>query len=100
MSSNTPLTTDTLFYSQLSITLVGMVFTGALIIIQPNNLNVYLPIFSSLLFSWLPSPISTRNIQTQLKGVEDRIAVMNHKIVKKNMTRTTDVYDDEKDNLV
>jgi hypothetical protein len=99
MSSSQTLTADTLFYSQLSITLVGMIFTGALIIIQPDNLNVYLPIFSSLLFSWLPSPISTRNIQSQLKEVEDKIAVINHKIVKKNMRRTTDEYE-EKDNLV
>jgi hypothetical protein len=99
MSSSQTLTADTLFYSQLSITVVGMIFTGALIIIQPDNLNVYLPIFSSLLFSWLPSPISTRNIQSQLKEVEDKIAVINHKIVKKNMRRTTDEYE-EKDNLV
>lgn len=98
MSSNSALTTDTLFYSQLSITLVGMVFTGALIVIQPNNLNVYLPIFSSLLFSWLPSPISTKNIQSQLKGVEDKIAIMHHKLAKKNMTRSRDEY--EEDNLV
>ena len=98
MSSNSALTTDTLFYSQLSITLVGMVFTGALIVIQPNNLNVYLPIFSSLLFSWLPSPISTKNIQSQLKGVEDKIAIMHHKLAKKNMTRPRDEY--EEDNLV
>jgi hypothetical protein len=99
MSSSSALTTDTLFYSQLTITLAGMVFTGALIIIQPNNLNVYLPIFSSLLFSWLPSPISTKNIQSQLKGVEDRIAVMHHKMAKKNMTRPRDEYEEE-DNLV
>lgn len=99
MSSSSTLTTDTLFYSQLIITLAGMAFTGALIIIQPDNLNVYLPMFSSLLFSWLPSPISTKNIQSQLKGVEDKIAIMHHKIAKKNMTRSVDD-SEEKDNLV
>jgi hypothetical protein len=57
MSSSSTLTTDTLFYSQLTITLAGMVFTGALIIIQPNNLNVYLPIFSSLLFPIIVLPV-------------------------------------------
>ena len=85
MSSNTVLATDTLFYSQLSITLVGIVFTGVLIVVQPNNLNVYLPIFSSLLFSWLPSPISTKNIQSQIKGVEEKLTIMQHKMAKKNM---------------
>ena len=97
MSSNTVLATDTLFYSQLSITLVGIVFTGILIVIQPNNLNVYLPIFSSLLFSWLPSPISTKNIQSQIKGVEEKLSIMHHKMAKKN---TEDFGDEGIDNLV
>jgi hypothetical protein len=79
------MSTDNLFYSQLSITLVGIVFTGVLIIIQPNNLNVYLPIFSSLLFSWLPSPISTKNIQTEIKGFEEKLNIMHHKLAKKNI---------------
>ena len=96
MSSNSILTTDTLFYSQLSITLVGIVFTGVLIVIQPNNLNVYLPIFSSLLFSWLPSPISTKSIQSQIKGVEEKLTIMHHKMARKNI----DDYEEEKDNLV
>ena len=97
MSSNTVLATDTLFYSQLSITLVGIVFTGILIVIQPNNLNVYLPIFSSLLFSWLPSPISTKNIQSQIKGVEEKLSIMHHKMAKKNIE---DFGDEGIDNLV
>jgi hypothetical protein len=91
------MSTDNLFYSQLSITLVGMVFTGVLIIVQPNNLNVYLPIFSSLLFSWLPSPISTKNIQTEIKGFEEKLTVMRHKLAKKNME---EFGDEEEDNLV
>ena len=90
MSSNSLVISDTLFYSQLSITIVGMVFTGVLIIVQPNNLNVYLPIFSSLLFSWLPSPISTKNIQTQMKGVEDKLAVMHHKMAYNKIQKYTD----------
>ena len=97
MSSNT-LAPDTLFYSQLSITLIGIVFTGVLIIVQPNNLNVYLPIFSSLLFSWLPSPISTKNIQTQIKGVEEKLSIMQHKIAIKNIEDFGN--EEEKDNLV
>ena len=90
MSSNSLVISDTLFYSQLSITIVGMVFTGVLIIVQPNNLNVYLPIFSSLLFSWLPSPISTKNIQTQMKGVEDKLAVMHPKMAYNKIQKYTD----------
>jgi hypothetical protein len=97
MSSSNLLVTDNLFYSQLSITLVGIIFTGVLIVIQPNNLNVYLPIFSSLLFSWLPSPISTKNIQTQIKGVEEKLTIMHHKLAKKNME---EFGDGEEDNLV
>jgi len=78
------MSTDNLFYSQLSITLIGIVFTGVLIIVQPNNLNVYLPIFSSLLFSWLPSPISTKNIQTDIKSFEEKLSIMQQKLDKKN----------------
>jgi len=95
MSSNSILATDTLFYSQLTITLVGIVFTGALIVVQPNNLNVYLPIFSSLLFSWLPSPISTKSINAQIKNVEEKLTLANHKIARNNIYR-----DDEGDTLV
>jgi hypothetical protein len=87
MSSNSILATDTLFYSQLTITLVGIVFTGALIVVQPNNLNVYLPIFSSLLFSWLPSPISTKSINAQIKNVEEKLTLANHKIARNNIYR-------------
>ena len=96
MSNNSILATDTLFYSQLTITLVGIVFTGALIVIQPDNLNVYLPIFSSLLFSWLPSPISTKSINTQIKNVEEKLALVNHKIARTNIYRDGE----EGDNLV
>ncbi len=96
MSNNSILATDTLFYSQLTITLVGIVFTGALIVVQPNNLNVYLPIFSSLLFSWLPSPISTKSINTQIKNVEEKLALVNHKIARTNIYRD----DEDGDNLV
>lgn len=92
------MSTDNLFYSQLSITLVGILFTGVLIIVQPNNLNVYLPIFSSLLFSWLPSPISTKNIQTEIKGFEEKLNMMRHKLAKKNIEEFGD--EEEEDNLV
>ena len=37
---------DTLFYSQLAISITGLIFTGTMLIVQPNNTNIYLPIFT------------------------------------------------------
>ena len=48
-----------LFYSQLSISVLGIVFCGTMMIIKNDNINIYLPIFTSLIFAWIPSPVNT-----------------------------------------
>jgi len=64
-----------LFYSQLGISIAGLIFTGSLLIFQENNSKVYLPIFTSLIFAWVPSPLSTDNtyLKENIKKLEDKI---------------------------
>ena len=57
---------DALFYAQLSFSLLGIIFTGTMAVVQPQNSNIYLPIFTSILFAWVPSPMSAKGIQPQL----------------------------------
>ena len=67
-----------LFYSQLAISISGLIFTGSLLISQENNSNIYLPIFTSLIFAWVPSPLSFDNsiIEQNIKILEDRINII------------------------
>ena len=52
-------TNDIILYLQCSITTIGLLFSGTMLIVG-NNPNIYLPLFSSLIFSWMPSPISSK----------------------------------------
>ena len=54
---------NAIFYTQVGISVAGLIFSGAMFIIQPHNINVYLPIFTSILFTWIPSPINHLQIQ-------------------------------------
>jgi len=56
MSSKNTLS-KTLFYSQLSISIIGLVFSAIMSVIDKESSAVYVTIFSSLLFAWIPSPI-------------------------------------------
>jgi len=71
---------DILFYSQLAISITGLVFTGTMLIIQPQNSAVYLPIFTSLIFSWVPSPITQKNYQNQMDTLNTQIKLAHAKI--------------------
>ena len=51
-----------------------------MLIIQPNNTNIYLPIFTSLIFSWVPSPMNNKNIQTQLETLTTQVKLAHIKI--------------------
>lgn len=67
-----------LFYSQLAISVAGLLFTGSLLITQEENSNVYLPIFTSLIFAWVPSPLSYDNmgLEENIKQLEDRLNIL------------------------
>jgi hypothetical protein len=67
-----------LFYSQLGISIAGLIFTGSLLIFQENNTKVYLPIFTSLIFAWIPSPLSNENtyLMENIKKLEDKINIL------------------------
>ena len=71
---------DTLFYSQLAISITGLIFTGTMLIVQPNNTNIYLPIFTSLIFSWVPSPMNNKNIQNQIDTINTQVKLAHIKI--------------------
>lgn len=49
---------NTLFYAQLSISVIGLIFTGTMTILSPDKAAVYFPIFTSLIFAWIPTPIT------------------------------------------
>jgi len=70
-----------LFYSQLGISIAGLIFTGSLLIFQENNTKVYLPIFTSLIFAWIPSPLSNDNtsLMENIKKLEDKINILESK---------------------
>lgn len=72
--------TDILFYSQLAISITGLVFTGAMLIAQPQNSTIYLPIFTSLIFSWVPSPITQKNFQNQMDSLNSQVKLAQAKI--------------------
>ena len=51
---------DVIFISQFIFSLVVLGFTGTMMIVDKENLNIYLPVFTSIAFTWLPSPMSSR----------------------------------------
>jgi hypothetical protein len=52
---------DTLFYFQFGISLVGIGVVSSLLFISNENQNIFLPIFTSIIFAWIPSPLSKDN---------------------------------------
>lgn len=83
------MSSDALFYAQLSISLFGMAFTGTLLVLQPDQVNIYLPIFTSLLFAWIPSPISSKSIQTQLETIQTKVSSTQQQQEKQQIATTT-----------
>ena len=50
---------NTLFYFQFGISLFGLSVMGALLFNDKQNQNIFLPIFTSIIFAWIPSPITS-----------------------------------------
>ena len=57
-AASTQLSPKTIFYAQLLITVIGLGITATLMVTDHGNSAVYVPIMTSLLFSWTPSPSS------------------------------------------
>ena len=49
---------NNLFYAQLSISILGLSVISALLFVDKQNQNIFLPIFTSVIFAWVPSPIT------------------------------------------
>lgn len=62
---------NNLFYSQLAISILGLSITSSLLFIDRENQNIFLPIFTSIIFAWIPSPITVPNnkVDDNLKKV-------------------------------
>jgi hypothetical protein len=58
------------FYMQAGFSGVGVVFAAVMLLIGKEP-SIYLPIFTSILFSWLPSPLSGSAGQSTLKRLAD-----------------------------
>ena len=64
------------FYAQLGFSIVGIGLSAAMIAINPNNSTVFLPILTSLLFSWVPSPTSVPDLtphMDKLNAILDQV---------------------------
>lgn len=81
---------DALFYAQLSFSLLGIIFTGTMAVVQPQNSNIYLPIFTSILFAWVPSPMSAKGIQPQLTTLHTRVQTLETNKITQAQITTTD----------
>jgi hypothetical protein len=56
--SSSATTNNNLYYFQCAISLIGLCITGALLFTNAQNQNVYIPIFTSIIFAWVPSPLT------------------------------------------
>lgn len=69
-----------IFYAQLGFSLVGVGLSAVMIILNSNNSTVFLPILTSILFSWVPSPNSTPDLtphMDKLNTILDKVQVLN-----------------------
>ena len=60
---------DKLFYTQLTMSIIGMIFTGTMLIMDKKT-ETYLPIFTSLLFCWMPSPYGTKSSAVSVHKID------------------------------
>jgi hypothetical protein len=93
---------NNLFYAQLSISIIGLSITSALLFIDKQNQNIFLPIFTSLIFAWVPSPITNPN-PSQNSGNNSEIKQTSsysmNKILPKKQLTIDDVMPPQKKNI-
>jgi hypothetical protein len=92
---------NNLFYAQLTISILGLSITSALLFLNRENQNVFLPIFTSIIFAWVPSPISntpSSAIETGTSQQEKSSFGLN-KIVPKKQLTIDDVLPPKKKNI-
>ena len=58
------------FFMQAAFSGIGMVFSAIMLFIGKEP-SIYLPIFTSILFSWLPSPLSNTTGASALKRLSE-----------------------------
>lgn len=51
-----PIPARLIFYTQVGFSLLICIFTGFMTIVDKPNMSVYMPIFCSTAFAWMPSP--------------------------------------------
>ena len=64
---------DQLFYFQFGISLVGISVVSALLFTSSANQNIFLPIFTSIIFAWIPSPLSKKDKAQDKKVTQTEI---------------------------
>ena len=79
MSSISP---TVVFYAQFAVTVIGLTLSSAMIVMNSNNSTVFLPILTSLLFSWLPSPSSPPDLSAHTEKLNSILSeVQNVKLL-------------------
>ena len=78
---------NTLFYFQFGISFFGLAVTGALLFADRQNQNIFLPIFTSIIFAWIPSPLTSSTKNNTITNDEN----MNKTQVQKKQVTIDDV---------
>lgn len=62
-----------IFYFQFGISLVGISVVSALLFTSSENQNIFLPIFTSIIFAWIPSPLSKKSKEQDKQVTQSEI---------------------------
>lgn len=73
MSSFLSNNVDIVFYTQLAISITALIFTGAMAVVRPEQSNVYIPIFTSIVFAFIPSPATVSQTNAHLSKLTKQV---------------------------
>lgn len=90
---------NNLFYAQLTISILGLSITSALLFVDKQNQNIFLPIFTSLIFAWVPSPINMTSSNSISNEIKEKSSYNINKIIPKKPLTIDDVIPHQKKNI-
>lgn len=73
MSSFLPTNVDIVFYTQLAISISALIFTGTMAVVRPDQSNIYIPIFTSIVFAFIPSPATVSQTNATLNKLSKQV---------------------------
>lgn len=73
---------SSIFYAQLGFSLIGITLASVMIIMNTDNSDVFLPILTSLLFSWVPSPMAPPDLNSHLEALTKLANIKNSSLTE------------------